>query len=186
MAGADEGDPHGGSSVTGETQSSVDNTSQASVTTPALAAAGYQQDRARPDDRPASLSGRSPLNKVLFQAKPLFWTKPRKQKASQTKRPPEAVFLSLSWWSAHSLVANHLAMPIRETSPVPSSAAAGTGAGHHDDRAGNDDNGFAVVRAASAHRTTVKARTASTLYLDDHVGRSLARGKRHGLRGAAR
>jgi hypothetical protein len=68
---------------------------------------------------------------------------------------------------------------------MPSAAAAGTGGGH-DDRAGNDDNGFAVVRAASAHRTTVKARTASTLYLDDHVGRSLARGKRQGLRGASR
>jgi len=69
---------------------------------------------------------------------------------------------------------------------MPSSAAAGTAAGHYDDGAGNDDNGFAAVRAASAHGTTVKARTASTLYLDDHVGRSLPWGKWHGLRGAAR
>jgi len=157
-----------------------------------MAAAGYQQDRDSPDDMPASLSGHSPLNKALFQAKPLFWTKAHLDRTSsgqgtrQTKRPPEAVLLSLSWWLACSLVANHLAVPVRETGPMPSSAAAGTGAGHHDDSAGNHDNGFAAIRAASAHGTAVKARTASTLYLDDHVGRSLAWGQRHGLCGAAR
>jgi hypothetical protein len=69
---------------------------------------------------------------------------------------------------------------------MPSSATAGTAAGNNHDGAGNDDNGFAVVRAACAHGTAVKARTASTLDLDDHVGRSLAWGKWHGLRGAAR
>jgi hypothetical protein len=62
----------GGSSVTGEAQSSVDNTSQASVTPPDMAAAGYQQDPAEPDHTPALLSGHSPLDKALFQAKPLL------------------------------------------------------------------------------------------------------------------
>lgn len=93
--------------------------------------------------------------------------------------------MSLRCRLARSLVANHRAVPVGETGPVPSSAAAGT-AGNNHDRAGNDDNFFAAIRTASAHRTTVKARTASTLDLDDHVGRSLAWGKWHGLRGAAR
>jgi hypothetical protein len=68
---------------------------------------------------------------------------------------------------------------------MPSGATAGTGAGGHDNRSGND-NDVAAVRTASAHRTAVKARTAAAFYLDDHVGPSLARGKRQGLRGAAR
>jgi hypothetical protein len=84
---------------------------------------------------------------------------------------------------ARCLVANHAA-PFRGTCPMPSCAAAGTAARGHDDRAGNDDDGLAAVRAASAHLTTVKARTAAAFYLDDHVGRSLAWCKRQGLRGA--
>jgi hypothetical protein len=69
---------------------------------------------------------------------------------------------------------------------MPSRAAAGTAARGHDDRAGNDDDSLAAVRAASAHRTAVKAHTAAAFYLDDHVGRSLAWSKRQGLRSAAR
>ena len=67
---------------------------------------------------------------------------------------------------------------------MPSAAAAGTGGGH-DDRSGNDNDGPAV-RLASAVGTAVKARATATRYLDDHVGRSLVRGKRQGLRGASR
>jgi hypothetical protein len=59
---------------------------------------------------------------------------------------------------------------------MPSGATAGTGAGGHDNRSGND-NDVAPVRTTSTHRTAVKARTAAAFYLDDHVGRSLARGK---------
>jgi hypothetical protein len=68
---------------------------------------------------------------------------------------------------------------------MPSSAAAWTDARCHDNRSGNDDNGLAVP-SASAIGTAVKARTAAARHLDDHAGRSLARGKRHGLYGAAR
>jgi hypothetical protein len=170
---------------------------------PEMAPAGYQQDRAKPDDMPASLSGHSPLKQSSFSSKAfvldnacsgqgLFWTRPLLDKASsgqslgkQKDRRRRSCCRYRGGWP-RSLVANHLAVPVRETSPMPSSAAAGTGAGHHNDRSGNDDNGFATIRAASAHGTAVKARTASTLYLDDHVGGSLAWGQRHGLRGAAR
>jgi hypothetical protein len=69
---------------------------------------------------------------------------------------------------------------------MPSPAAAGTKAGLHDDRSGNDHDGIATVRAASAIGTAMKARTAAARYLDDQVGRSLPGGKRHGLHGAAR
>jgi hypothetical protein len=67
---------------------------------------------------------------------------------------------------------------------MPSAAAAGAGGGH-DDRSGNHDD-VAAVRLASAVGTAVKARATATRYLDDHVGRSLVRGKRQGLRGASR
>ena len=67
---------------------------------------------------------------------------------------------------------------------MPSAAAAGTG-GRHDDRTGNHDD-VATVWLTSAVGTAVKARATATGYLDDHVGRSLFRGKRQGLRGAAR
>jgi hypothetical protein len=69
---------------------------------------------------------------------------------------------------------------------MPSPAATGTKAGCDDDRAGNDHDGLAAVRAASAIGTAVKARTAATLNPDHQVGRSLAGGQRHGLHGAAR
>jgi hypothetical protein len=94
-----------GSSVTGETQSSVDNTSQASVTTPEMAAAGYQQDPAEPDHSPAAcrvippvnkayLSNAPYLNKAFTDKKALQRKRLVKLKAWQTKRPPEAVFMS--------------------------------------------------------------------------------------------
>jgi len=51
MAGADEGDPHGSSIRFERGTSSVDNMSQASVTPPLYAAAGYQQDAAQPNSR---------------------------------------------------------------------------------------------------------------------------------------
>jgi hypothetical protein len=82
------------------------------------------------------------------------------------------------------LVANHYATSFRGTLAMPSAAAAGTDGGH-DDRSGNDNDGPAV-RLASAVGAAVKARTAAACNLDNHVGRSLARGERQGLRGAAR
>jgi hypothetical protein len=85
---------------------------------------------------------------------------------------------------ASGLVANHYATSFRGTLTMPSAAAAGTGGGH-DYRAGND-NDRATVRLASAVGTAVKARTATAFNLDDHVGRSLGRGKRQSLRGTAR
>ena len=69
---------------------------------------------------------------------------------------------------------------------MPSPAAAGTKAGLDDHGSGDDHDGIATVRAASAIGTAMKARTAATLDLDDKIGRSLAGGKRHGLHGAAR
>jgi hypothetical protein len=69
---------------------------------------------------------------------------------------------------------------------MPSPAAAGTKAGLDDDRSGNDHDGIATVRAASAIGTAMKARTAATLNPDRQVRWSLAGGKRHGLHGAAR
>ena len=67
---------------------------------------------------------------------------------------------------------------------MPSAAAAGTGGGH-DHSAGNHDD-VTAIRTASTHLTAVKARTATTLDLDDHVSRGLAWCKRQGLRGASR
>jgi hypothetical protein len=110
MAGADEGDPHGGSSVTGETYSSVDNTSQASVTMLEMTEAGYQQDPARPELPSVAGGGMPPLSKALFQAKPFqaksSCLKSRLVKASckkaswqtslgKQKDRPETVFVSL-------------------------------------------------------------------------------------------
>ena len=69
---------------------------------------------------------------------------------------------------------------------MPSAATAGTATGDYDDGSGHDNNFFATIRAASAHRTAMKARTTTAFNLDDHVGRSLARGKRQGPRGATR
>jgi len=51
MAGADEGDPHGRSIRFERGTSSVDNTSQVSVTPPVYGAAGYQQDAAQANSR---------------------------------------------------------------------------------------------------------------------------------------
>ena len=67
---------------------------------------------------------------------------------------------------------------------MPSAAAAGTDGGH-DHCAGNHNDG-AAVRLAATIGTAVKARTTATSYLDNHAGRSLARGKRQSLRDAAR
>jgi len=67
---------------------------------------------------------------------------------------------------------------------MPSAAAAWTSGGQ-DHRSGNDNDGSAV-RLASAVGAAMKARATATSYLDDHVGRSLAKGKRQGLRGAPR
>jgi hypothetical protein len=68
---------------------------------------------------------------------------------------------------------------------MPSPAAAWADAGRHHNRSGNDDNGLAV-RTASAVGTAVKTHAAATRHLDDQIGRSLAGGKRHRLRGTAR
>ena len=68
---------------------------------------------------------------------------------------------------------------------MPSPAAAGTKAGCHDNRSGNDDDSLAVWTASTVG-TAMKARTAAARYPDRQVGQSLAGGKRHGLHGAAR
>jgi len=88
--------------------------------------------------------------------------------------------------AARRSIANHHATPVRVTNPMPPPAAAGTHAGRDNDRSGNDHDGLATVRAASAVGTAMKARTAAALDLDDKIGRGLAGGKRHGLHGAAR
>jgi hypothetical protein len=85
--------------------------------------------------------------------------------------------------SAGGLVTNHHATSFRGALAVPSAAAAGTG-GRYDDRSGNHYH-VTTVRLTSAVGTAVKARATATGYLDDHVGRSLFRGKRQGLRGAS-
>jgi hypothetical protein len=78
------------SSVTGETQSSVDNTSQAAVTTPEIVAAGYQQDPAEPDHSPAACRVIPPVNKAFLSKAPfkqsLYRKRLRSAKGSATQR----------------------------------------------------------------------------------------------------
>jgi hypothetical protein len=68
---------------------------------------------------------------------------------------------------------------------MPSGTAAGTSAGLHDNRAGNDDD-VAAVRHASVIGTAMKARTAAARNFDDHAGRSLVRRERQRQCSAAR
>jgi hypothetical protein len=102
------------------------------------------------------------------------------------KDRPKAVSL-LHAPVTRGLVADHPASAVRITNPMLSHATAWTRARRDDDcRSGNDHDGFAAVRTASAIGPAMKTWAAATCYLDRHAGRSLAWRKRHGLRGTSR
>jgi hypothetical protein len=91
----------------------------------------------------------------------------------------------LQTYSATGLVANHDAVSVRITNPMPSGTAAGTAPGLDNNDSGNHDD-VAAIRTASAHRTAMKTGAAAACDFDDHVGRSLVWCNRQRLCGAGR
>jgi len=149
--------------------SPVDNTSRASVTTPEMAAAGYQQDPGMPDTRQWLCRVITPENMTFSNQKTA--------RGGLSCRDDSGL--------ACGSVADHHATTVRVADPMTSGTAAGASAGFHDNRAGNDDD-FAAVRHASFIGTAMKARTAAFGDLDDHAGRSLLGRQRQGLHGCTR
>jgi hypothetical protein len=86
---------------------------------------------------------------------------------------------------ARGSVANHDAAAFNAAHPMLTSAAARSSSRLYDHGAWNN-NDFPAIRTASAGRSTVKADTAASLYLDDHAVRTLARRQRHSLCDASR
>lgn len=99
--------------------SSVDNTSSASVTTPANADAGLST---------------GPAAKATI---------PENQKTARRRSPHRQEMV------VRRSVADHHATPLGGTGPMPSPAAARTDAGRHDNSSGNDDDGLAVWTASA-------------------------------------
>jgi hypothetical protein len=136
--------------------SPVDNTSRASVTTPEMAAAGYQQDPAKPEKRQRRCRVITPENRAFSNKKTA--------RGGLSCRDTSGL--------ACGSVADYHATTVRVADPMPSGSAAWASAGFHDNRTGNG-NDFAAVRHAAFIGTAMKARTAAFSDPDDHAGRSL-------------